>query len=233
MNNYKNMRLLLGFSMVFVLIFSQASSVAAANNQGLEWGVAVDDRLDYDVKISYHNTTLDLEIDDAMYVIINVTPSISDDITSISQILSLHMIFGYYTTYWDNGSIMNGLWNNILKMTPLLVLPIGNWPLVTQLLEDATPSAIITQDSSILNFTVENLPNPDNIQSTVLLKSDGATSSYLYNVTWGSETQVFVELTRQITTTSSTGPPIDYTLLAIGGAAVVAVVLILIIVRRR
>lgn len=220
--------------MLFVLIFSQAFNVAAVNNQGLEWGVAVDERLDYDVKVSYHNTTLDLEIDDEMYVIIDDLPSIADDIAGLGQLVLPSMILEHYTTFWANGSLMDELWENTLKIAPCRFVPIGNWILMTQLLEDATPTATLTQDSSILNFTVEDVPNPGNIQSTVFLKSDGASSSYLYNVTWGSETQVFVELTRQITTTTSTGPPNDYTLLlVIGGASVVAVVLILVIVRRR
>ena len=250
MNGNNNLKLLLGISLMFLLIISQASNVTAANNQGLEWGLAVDDRLDYDVKIEYHNTTLDLEIDDEMYVIVIDIPSISDDITSLNQITTFNMNLGYYSTYWENGSIMDSLWMHTLHLAPIWVLPIGNWVLVTQLFVDATPTAIIAQDSEIFNSTIEDIPNPGNVQSTELLKSDGATSSWVYNVTWGSETTVYVELTRQISTTSTTTtttttttsgtttgtdlPFGDTTLLiVIGGAAVVAVVLILVILRKR
>ncbi len=235
MNGNNNLKLLFGISLMFLLIFSQASNVTAANNQGLEWGLEVDDRLNYNVKVEYHNTTLDLEFDEEMYVIVNDIPSISDDITSITQLTTFNMIFGYYSTYWENDSIMDSLWMHTLKLAPITVLPIGNWVLVTQLFTDATPIAIMVQDSSIFNYTIEDIPNPGNVQSSELLKSDGATSSWVYNVTWGSETTVYVELTRQISTTTSTGQTLgDNTLLiVIGGVAVVAVVLILVILRKR
>jgi hypothetical protein len=246
LNGNNNLKILFGILLMFLLIISQASNVTAANNQGLEWGLGVDDRLDYDVKVEYHNTTLDLEFDDEMYVIVNSVPSISDDITSLTQITTFNMIFGHYTTYWENGSIMDSLWRNTLKLNPIWVLPVGNWVLVTELFVAATPTAIMVQDSEIFNSTIEDIPNPGNVQSTELLKSDGATSSWVYNVTWGSETTVYVELTRQISTTTTTttttsgtttgtGQPLDDTTLLIitGGVGVVAVVLIVVILRKR
>ena len=118
MLNYRNMKLFLGLSLMFLLFISQASNVVAANNQGLEWAAAVDDRFDYDVDLTYHNATFDLDIDDQMYVIIGDLPSIPDDITSIGQLTFLD-----FTTYWENGTVMDSVWNDILSLIPFIINP--------------------------------------------------------------------------------------------------------------
>ncbi len=240
MFNCKNMKLLLGLSMMLLLFISQASNVVAANNQGLEWGVEVGDRLDYDVEVTYHNTTLDLDLDDQMYVIIDDLPSIADDITSLLHLVHPSMILEHYTTYWANGTVMDELWENTLKMTAFTLFPIGNWSLITQLYEDETSSANVTQDSSTLTLTFENIPNPGNNQTMVLSKVDGGPIYSLYNVTWGMETSVTVKLTRETPTASTdttfnSPPEPDITLLLVlgGSAAVVVVILILILIRRK
>jgi hypothetical protein len=238
MNKY---RIMFGILVMLLLINSQTSHVAAANNQGLEWGFDVDDRFDYNVEVTFQNTTLDLAIDDEMYVIIDDLPIIADDIAGFGQLVLPSTVLGHFTTYWVNGTVMDDFWEKTMKMNPFKPLPVGNWNLITQLWEANIPVPDLAQDSLTMTYTFEDLPNPGNNQTAVNSKIDGAPTYFLYNVTWGSETTVFVEVSREIPTsttgspTGTTTPDGDNTLLLVlgGSAAVVVVVLILVIMRRR
>ncbi len=231
------MKLLLGLSMMFILLISQASNVAAANNQGLEWNVVVDNRFDYDVKLTYHNSTFDLDIDDQMYVTIDDVPSIPDNVTSLAQLTFLD-----FTTYWDNGTAMDNVWKDILSLIPFMIYPIGNWSFITQLIEDINPQADLNQDASVLTTTTP--PNEYHNTTFTLMKSDGALAHLQTDwIRTGSEDSMSVELIREgyttsATTTNTTGTnPLDgdnTLLLVLGGsAAVMVVVLSLIMIRRK
>ncbi len=238
--NLKLKTLLGSFFMVFFLL-SQVTCAAAANNQGLEWGIDVSDRIDYDIEIEFRNSTLDFEIDDGMYLIIDNLPVINDDIIGLSELCLPTMVLNHYTTYWENETPMDFFWERYVNMEPVDILPIGNWTLMTQLLEDATPTADMTQNSSTLSFTVLNLPNPGNELTTIFSKTDGMPVYHLYNVTWGMDTTIVVELERilpsttssiPVTTSGSTSapPPGNNTIPMTLGAIAVAVVVILMLV---
>jgi hypothetical protein len=133
-----------------------------------------------------------------------------------------------------------------MNMERVDILPIGNWTLMTQLLEDATPTADMTQDSSTLNLTVLNLLNPGNELTMVFSKTDGVPVYHLYNITWGMDTTIVVELERILPSTTSsipattsgsttsgsisTPPPGDNTIPMTLGAVALAMVVILMLV---
>ncbi|MFW9804558.1 MAG: hypothetical protein ACFFFC_18010 [Candidatus Thorarchaeota archaeon] len=205
---FRNLKLktVLGLSLMGLLILSQVSFAAAASNQGLEWGIDVNDCIDYYIEIDFHNSTLDFQMDDGMYLIIDDLPAINNDIVGLSQLCLPTMVLNHYSTYWENGTPMDFFWESYMNMEPVDILPVGNWTLMTQLLEDATPTADMTQDSSTLNFTVLNLPNPGNELTTVFSKTDGVPVYHLYNITWGMDTTIVVELERILASTTSSIP---------------------------
>ena len=231
MHRNKSIKILLCISIVTIILFAQTANVTAINDQGLVWGIEVDDRFDYEVEIEFHNSTMDLTIDDEMYVIINELNPVPDHVTSGPHLSIFSLALGSYITYWDNGTVMDSLWPSTIKHSPFMAYPIGNWSLLTQIFEDGAPTVVVTQDTTILNYSATDIPNPGNVQQIILLKSNGALQSQFYNVTWGSETTVFMELTLLSSTTA--GGNIDLTLI-LGGVAVVAIVVVaLVIVRRK
>ena len=159
------------------------------------------------------------------------------------------MSINSYTSYWENGTVMDNVWVDQVNLNPLIAYPVGNWSLLTEIFLDGLPSAIITQDTAILNFTAVDNPNPGNVQEMVFLKSFGIPQSRFYNVTWGSETTVFVELTltswTTVTTTTTTNTTTSGTtgtttgggdstlILILGGSAAVTVLVIVLVIMRR
>ena len=232
--------------MVTIILFAQISSVAAANNQGLEWGIEVGDRYDFDFDVSYHNSTFDLDLTGEMYVVVNLVGDISDDIVALMNIPIASLYLGTFTVYWSNGTVMDDFWLGIPFMgTTFLYYPIGNWTLMAELFEDAFPTGV-TQDTSILNYTVVDVPAAGNVMSQVFQKSNGVASSMRSHVTW-SDTTADVEFTltssTTVTTTTTTTTTSGTTgttgtgdttlILILGGGAAVAIVVIVIVMMRR
>ena len=139
----------------------------AANNQGLEWGVEIGDRFDYDVNLTYHNATYDLTIDQGMYVIIDYLPVIPDNVSTAAQISFLG-----FTTYYDNGTEMTSVWRDVLMLVPFYLLPIGNWTLITELYDANMPPGEIYQDEAILRTSVTIGDTYSIIED--IFKSDGS-----------------------------------------------------------
>jgi len=241
------LKAVLTISIVSIILFAQISSVAAANNQGLEWGIEADNRFDYDFEVSYHNSTFDLDLSGEMYIIINELGTISDDIVAMMNLPLPHMVLGSYTAYWNNGTVMNDFWLSIpFQGAPFVAYPIGNWTLMTELFEGTGASATVTQDSTTLNYTVVDVPEADNVVSQVFLKSNGIPTSQRYHVVW-SETTADVEFTltssttgtstTTTTTSGTTGTTPDggdsTLILILGGGVAIAVVVIVIVFLRR
>ena len=218
---------------ILMILLAQMPVVEATNNQGLEWGVEIDDRFDYDVTLNYHNATYDLTIDDGMYVIIDDLPVIPDDVSSAAQLTFLD-----FTTYWDNGTEMTHIWKDIVMFIPFYLLPIGNWTLLSELREASTPQAEFYEDETILRVTV-TIDDDYNITQDIL-KSDG-TLAYQH-LEWSRPYPVDTieltmtqdgyeapsESTETTTTSSSTVPPalLDNTLLLALGAVAGGIVVI-------
>ena len=247
MQKINTLKIILSISIVTLILFAQISSVAAANNQGLEWGIEVGDRFDYDFDMSYHNSTFDLDLTGEMYVVVNFLNDISDDITIMPNIAIPSLYSGSYTTYWNNDTVMDDFWMGIPFMgAPFIAYPVGNWSLMTQLFED-NPTSTVTQDSSILNNTIVDVPNSDDVVIQVFQKSNGVAISHVYHVAWGETTaDVEFTLTSSTTattttttttttsgTTSTTGAGDSTLILILGGGATVAIVVIVIVMMRR
>jgi hypothetical protein len=243
----RNVRFILGLSILSLLILAQASNVDAVTAQGLEWGVAVNDRINYGIAVTYHNATYDLNLTEQMYLIIDAVPVIPDNVSHLAQAALYE-----FTTYWDNGTVMDDFWNNFLLIMPFYVLPIGNWSLISELYGEIDPPVITMNEKSI--FTVVWATNFDSTQ--VVLKSDGVLSySYTEWNRIGMEDYLTIELTREgfvyppvTTTTSSSSNPttasnetttptqegdLIYLLILGGVVGVVLIILIIILLRRR
>lgn len=245
-NNNKNLKILFGLSLMVFLIISQTSQVAAANNQGFEWGIAIDDRFDYEVKATYHNSTLDIDVDDTMYVVIDDLPTIADGITSLAQLTFLD-----FSLYWENGTDMNSFWKEIISVIPFYLYPVGNWTLLETLYMDSDPQAEVTQDASV--FTISRTPTETYNVTLTVLKSDGALA-YI-DMEWDrsrmeDEDELSFELIRDgyVLPTSTTTTPTDTTtgstgsttpttplgdgtfLLILGGGAAAAVLIFVVVI---
>ncbi|MFW9843675.1 MAG: hypothetical protein ACFFEV_03790, partial [Candidatus Thorarchaeota archaeon] len=234
MENMRNIRLLFGISVSILLIISQTLHVAAANNQGLEWGVAINDQFDYSLTATYHNATLDLNIDDGMNVNITGLPTIPDDVTSLAQITFLD-----FDTFWDNGTDQHDFWANVMHYVPFYVYPLGNWSLIESLWDievsqDATSFTATVDSSDFHNYTVTILKS-DGVLAHLRaewIRSDDSLSFELirdgYTVPTASTTTTTgtttsTTSTSSTTTTTTTG---DTTLFLIIGVGVAVVVLV-------
>jgi hypothetical protein len=232
MQNKGSLKVLLGFSIVTVLLFSQTASVAAVNDQGLVWGVEVNNRFDYNVKLEFQNSTTNVSIDDRMYMIVNELTTIPDHVTLLSHITIFSLVLGSYTTYWENGTIMDNFWLDIMEGTnPLVVYPIGNWSLLAQIFEASAP-VVITQNSTVMNNSLVDFPVLGNVHETIFLKSSGVVYSNLYIRTYDSETTIHMNLT-MIQTPTNTGVGDSTLIIIVGGGALAAVVIVMFIIRRK
>ena len=249
MQKNNTLKIILSVTIVSIILFANISSVAAANNQGLEWGIGVGDRFDYDFDVSYQNSTLDLVLTGEMYVIVNSLGDISDDVTSLPNIPIGSLYIDSFTTYWSNGTVMDDFWKSISFMgSPFLTYPIGNWTLMTELFEAVMGTVVVTQDATILNYTIVDVPTAGNLVTQVFQKSNGVPSYQLYDILWGEAT-VDIEFTLTSSTTASTTTATTTTtsgttgtttgtgdstlILILGGGAAVAVVIIVIVIMRR
>ena len=231
MYDSSKLKLILALSMMCFFLVSQISIVTAANNQGLAWGIEPNDRFDYAVEVIYHSDTLDLNIGDEMYVIVNSLPAIPDDVNHFVQLAVYN-----FTTYWSNGTTMDSLWYDVVHLIPFYVLPIGNWSLIEELTLEATPTVQVTQDASYFSRT--GAPTEHYNGTDVLMKSDGVIA--YGKVDWnrtGTGDTLSVELIRDgyvLPTTSSTATASgDATLLYLGLAVAVPVVIVVAIMIRR
>ncbi|MFW9907125.1 MAG: hypothetical protein ACFFEF_01010 [Candidatus Thorarchaeota archaeon] len=199
--------------------------VNATNTQGLEWGFNVGDKFHYTftvagTQISYEQGTKNI------YIEVTSLPPIPDTVTSISNaILSTSYISGFY----ENGTP--------LGFTPywIVMCPIGNWSLLTQLLEESAESA--TGDVTIVNnagqwgyIYVEQFTGATKTTTLYVSKTNGVTEYYKVYMDYTSQADEYFELA----VPGSLNLPLDSTtLLIIGVAAVVLVILVVVAIKRR
>jgi hypothetical protein len=198
-------------------------------NHGLKWGVEDGARFNYTVEVSYRSETLDLDVVDEMYVIIDGLHGIPDHGFGLSELVAL------YTTYWSNGTVMDQFWF-VIHEWPFDIFPIGNWSLVRDYFLDSAYNEVIENESLFIALsTYSSRYNYTNIY----MKNDGAIAYYrsYRNITEHNES-LSLELTREgfvpptITHSVPTG---GYTTLLFLGLLVAAPVAILaaIAVRRK
>ncbi|MDH4213406.1 MAG: hypothetical protein OEV85_05760 [Candidatus Thorarchaeota archaeon] len=230
MKNEDSLKILLGLLIVTIILFAQTAGVSAINDQGLVWGIEVGNRFDYNIKLEYHSSTMDVSIDDKMYVIVDELNTIPDYVTQLSDLTIFSLALESYTTYWENGTIMDDLWFDVLDVAnPFSAYPVGNWSLLAQIFEDASP-VVITQNTTMMNCSLVDFPVVGNVHETIFLKSSGVPHSILYIRTWDSGANIHLNLTMIQTPTGT----VDIILaLVIGGVVLVTVVAVVVIIRRK
>ncbi|MBD3407751.1 MAG: hypothetical protein GF411_16655 [Candidatus Lokiarchaeota archaeon] len=171
------LQILVAISLVSMLM---VTNVAAATSQGLEWGVAEDDKFNYTLTIESENDT----ISDGVYFEItslSTIPNTMDNFTDIPITSS--------TWYWTANDTALSFWSLFLIILPTAivggynVVPIGNYDLLTTLHSD-----FIGAEEELENVTVTYINNyhywgvsatwdDEDITMTLettFLKSDGA-----------------------------------------------------------
>lgn len=218
-----------GIVLAFILFIAQATNAAAINDQGLQWGINVGDRFDYHVELDFSSSTANVSIDDMMYVIAKELNAIPDHAMVLSDLTVFSLSLGSYTTFWQNSTLMDSLWLDVIgSMNPFVVYPIGNWSLLTQILEDAAP-AVTTQTTTTMNYSLIDYPVAGNVHETVFLKSNGVPISHVYIRTWDSEKTLLMNLTLMQTPSGTNVPPI----LILGSTFACILLVAAVIVHRR
>ena len=165
---------LAGWMLFFCLASPSFIFLVVANDQGFVWGIEEGDRLDYRLTYTETNGSVVIaSLDEEMYIVIETLPAIPDDIDGAEAPL-LHAIA---SMYWQNGSDFD----YVRVYDFFYVLPIGNWPLLTQLYTELWQgSRDIYQDSIIWGMQgTEDLGNITLTFTEQILKEDGV-STYTY-----------------------------------------------------
>ena len=230
------LKIVLGLSLVTLILCAHIVNVTAINDQGLVWGIEVNDRFDYVVEMEYCSPSMNLSLDDRMYVIIDELSTIPEHATELSDLTIFSLTLDSYTTYWENGSIMDDLWFDVMEMpNPFSAYPIGNWSLIAQIFGDAAP-VVITQEATTMNYSLIDFPVVGNVHETIFIKSNGAPLSVIYNRIWDLTRTIHMNLTMietPTTTDTNTGDGDSNLILILGiGTLVVAIVAIAIIRRK-
>ncbi len=168
--------------MSFVAMFL-VSPVAAATSEGLEWGVALNDEFTFQFKVIEEGVTI---LDEAVNFTVEETPAAIDDpLTDWSNLDSpdVDMVYKNGTTIGFEGLYLLG----ILVAGGQLVVPIGNFTLLTELLMDSffwNENLTIVNDGS--NWGVRMSGTEDDMAMQLLvhyLKADGFIARYTLEAT--------------------------------------------------
>ncbi|MHA1949470.1 MAG: hypothetical protein ACXAAO_13310 [Candidatus Thorarchaeota archaeon] len=210
--------------LIIVILFGSVNTSAAVNDQGLSWEVEVGDRINY--RVHGENVFDVTSIDWDIYAEVDSVTELNETITSYSQMTLLNPVI---STYWVNGTSYS------LGLLPHMVLPIGNWSLMKELVFDfssyVTEESIIETESTWGFTTSQDL---DYRRTTTLIysKTDGMIN-YIKRVwRYSDETQDHVMETIR----EGYSPPSGFDsnlLLYIGIGAGVVVILAILIIRRR
>ncbi|MGY5853567.1 MAG: hypothetical protein RTU92_08395 [Candidatus Thorarchaeota archaeon] len=129
---------------LFLVGFLLLPSVMAASNQGLSWGISVDQevRYSFDTHTEISMPLLITTIDESYNIIVvfDSVPEIPPDITLLSN-LPLPNV----TLKFENGTEFNNIGG--MTVEGLFALPVGNWSLWTDLVDDihgSLPSSAFT-----------------------------------------------------------------------------------------
>ncbi|MFQ5831355.1 MAG: hypothetical protein ACE5H4_01480 [Candidatus Thorarchaeota archaeon] len=186
-----------GFLLAITLTLAvmPVAPVSAANNQGLEWGIAVGTRIDYTYEYHLSNSSLvtPKDVIERICVTIDSLPRIEDDICNMSQLWG-----STYTLYWTNGSKVP-----ILSPVNFALRPVGNWSLMTELIlqyPTIVPESIL-DTSTLWGFnTSESWTNTRMHAMYEISKHDGIAHRLFVNVTervnakWGTSTWLFTRM---------------------------------------
>ena len=211
---------------VFVIVaFLLMTPVAAATDQGLEWGVQDGDRFDYNM----HQSVGADVVDEALYMTVTSRPSIADGISNWAAVPGVYIA----DVFWANGTSMG--WAALIFLGVFFVdgefcFPVGNWTLLTEL-RSSDPDAEITDSLLFWGFSWRGTFMDPEIQihvSVDYLKSDG----FLAHYTWETVNQTSQETTFTASITRQ-GLFLQDNMLLIGGGVVLVLILAIVCMKKK
>lgn len=217
----KRMFLVLAISLLSVPFIP----VEAATSQGFEWGLEVDDRIDY--RITYHQPSVTSDPQGVMdiYVVVVTLPTIPDPVVDIYDITLSHT---HAEFFYANGTSIG--------MVQWAAVAIGNWSLLTEVFNAFPASGNVSQNT--VDWTITSVqPYGDGTQTQEMRfsKFDGA-MNYYRMLTLGEDSEIInhVRIVRSGYNPNLPLFPVDpMIVLGIGaGVAIIAIVAV-VVVRRR
>jgi hypothetical protein len=179
-------------NLVFALLLISAClivPVRAATDQGFEWAIAPSDRFDYTLIAVDENGTI---LDEGLYFIVDTPlPTIPDSMDNWTDIS-----YPDFNANWDNGTSI-GFYGLIFLFAGNFFLPIGNWGLLTTLVDtrngvgDVSNVVVGPNTAVYWGYTSEAQSSDENTSVLVNVgytKSDGVLAWYtvqMWNVTSG------------------------------------------------
>jgi hypothetical protein len=181
-------RLLAG---VLLLVLLCPSAVSAANTQGLAWGLSVGDRIDYTVASTMEGAiaaSTTQSVSDC-YVVVTSLPEIPYVVTSV-PFLQMWRDF--------NQSFANGTRYSF----PWIAVPVGNWTLLTGLMQRSIPDYInVTTIDTIAEWGIDTTQDDGSIttyQALRVSKGDGAMNYFKVEMqTTSPSTHHLMEVSRK------------------------------------
>jgi len=236
----RTLQLLLAFSFVAMFLISP---VAAATDQGLEWGIALDDEFTY--QMTFTEEGVELFSEGLNVTVIETPPTIDDPLTNWTHIgnFDLNMTFYNGTSIGLYGLLFLGL----MVVGGQFAVPVGNYSLLTDLaMAESWWNENLTLIDNALFWGVSFSATDGEVEQTMMgefLKEDGFLSRYMIVMSNSSiESGVTVirdnlpVLTTPTTNTTGTGFDIvgfvTDNILYIGVGIGVLLVLVIIIKRR-
>ncbi len=200
-------------------------------NHGLEWGISVGDTFYFVEEIETED-----ESDSSEFVMeIAELPEIPNPIPSMYDLPMAEAMF-----HFEDGSSTYGYEIGLSFLNTILVgFPIGNWTLLTILMEEFVENLESNNDIMVENtethWTITHNAIGiifDYIIVISLLKSDGILSYINYEQWLGSSRRALITITR---TNPPTDPANDFTIIivGVGGLCVIAILIIILILKKR
>ena len=215
------LELIFAFAMI---AFLSITPVAAATDQGLEWGVQNGDRFDFNM----HESDGENVVDEALYMTVTSRPSIADGISNWGAVPGVNI-----DVFWGNGSSMG--WAALIFLGVFFVdgefcFPVGNWTLLTEL-RSSDPDAEITDSIFFWGFSWRGTFTDPDLQTHLgvdYLKSDGFLAHYTVEIVnqTSQETIYTASITRQ-------GLFLQDNMLLIGGGVVLVLVLAIVCIKKK
>jgi hypothetical protein len=215
------LELLFAFAIIAFLLMTP---VAAATDQGLQWGVQNGDRFDFNM----HQSDGEDVINEALYMTVDSRPSIANGISTWSAVPGVDI-----DVFWANGSSMGFsalIFLGIFFVDGAFCFPVGNWTLLTEL-RGADPDAQITDSIFFWGFNYRGTFIDPELQIRLgvdYLKSDGFLAHYtIETVNQTSEETIYTaSITRQ-------GLFLQDNILLIGGGVVLVLVLAIVCMKKK
>jgi len=198
--------------------------VAAATDQGLEWGVQNGDRFDFDM---HENSDGDVTTE-ALYMTVDSRPSIANGISNWAAVPGVDI-----DIFWANGSSMGLsalIFLGIFFVDGEFCFPVGNWTLLTEL-RSSDPDATIADSIFFWGFSWRGTFIDPELQVKIgvdYMKSDGFFAHYTVETVnqTSQETTYTASITRQ-------GLFLQDNVLLIGGGVVLVLVLAIVCMKKK